>query len=362
MCEREVVRAPRFEPGSSAWQADVLDHSSGNLHHDISETPITRLRALKPTNQETTTQELKPIAQKIDSRIAHTLIKCQNDALTPITVKAIEYSLKQLAQHANLLDPEDVKHYISQATTNKNKRPIANETKNRWLYAYDKFCKYNEIKWTKPYYKIEEKTPLIPTRDNVNAIIDNASKRFIPIFTLLAEIGCSPSELSNITQNDIDKEQGIIRIRGTKGHASGSYKLKQQTAIMLRIYLAENPDEHPFPPSHAIRQVWIDTRRRTAEKLNRPELEQIACRNLRNYSGAQLYLNLPVRDPIAVMRHLRHKKLETTMHYIRGIVLDAEEEYTCRTASDPKEIAQLIENGFQYVQTIGNLHFYRKRK
>ncbi len=63
-------------------------------------------------------------------------------------------------------------------------------------------------------------------------------------------------------------------------------------------------------------------RRRTAEKLYKPELDKIPCKNLRNYSGAQFYLNLPIRDPIAVMRHLRHKKLETTMHYIRAIVLD----------------------------------------
>ena len=354
------MRAPRFEPGSSAWQADVLDHCSRNLHHDISETPITRLRAPNANNQAT--QELKSIPQDIDSRIANTLIKCQNDALTTITVKAIEYSLRQLAKRSNLLEPEDVKQYIAKATQNKNKKPIEPATKNRWLYSYDKFCKYNNIEWSKPYYKVEEKAPLIPTRDNVTTIIANASHRFAIPFTILAETGCSPHELENVTRNDIDTQQGIISIRGTKGHASGNYKLKTQTAEMLRQYLAKYNNDKPFPPSTAIRQVWIDTRRRTAKKLSKPDLEKIPCKNLRNYSGAQLYLTMPVRDPIAVMRHLRHKKLETTMHYLRAIVLDAEEEYTCRTASEPKEIAQLIENGFQYVQTIGNLHFYRKRK
>jgi integrase len=217
-------------------------------------------------------------------------MKMQNNGAALNTVKEIGYRLRQLARNANMLEPEDIKNYISTAKTKKTKQLIANETKNRMPMLMT-ISEANLVQWEKPYYRVEEKAPLIPTRDNVNAIINNASKRFIPIFALLAEIGCSPSELSNITQNDIDKEQGIIRIRGTKGHASGSYKLKQQTAIMLRVYLAENPDEHPFPPSHAIRQVWIDTRHRTAQKLNKPELEQIACRNLRNYSGAQLYLS-----------------------------------------------------------------------
>jgi integrase len=131
---------------------------------------------------------------------------------------------------------------------------------------------------------------------------------------------------------------------------------------MLRVYLHQHPEEHPFPTSKEMSNIWRDTRLRTAKKLCKPELDKIPLKNLRNYSGAQLYLNSPVRDPIAVMRHLRHKKLETTMHYIRAIVLDAEEEYTCRQATTKQEIADLIENGFQYVQTVDGTHFYRKRK
>jgi integrase len=177
----------------------------------------------------------------------------------------------------------------------------------------------------------------------VNAIIANASKKYATIFTILAEIGAEGHELENVTQNDIDTEQGIIRVRGCKGHASGTYKLKSQPAEMLRIYISKNPQEHPFPNSHAMSQVWVDTRRRAAKKLCKPELDKIPFKNLRNYSGAQLYLNMPVRDPIAVMRHLRHKKLETTMHYIRGIVLDTEEEYTCREATTKEEARKIRE-------------------
>ncbi|HXX87687.1 MAG TPA: hypothetical protein VEH86_04490, partial [Candidatus Acidoferrum sp.] len=241
---------------------------------------------LRPPKANMTLQELKPFSQEVDSRIANTLIKCQNDALTPITVKAIEYSLKQLAQHANLQDPEDVKHHIANRTNTKTKKPVTEETKNRLCYSYDKFCKYNAIEWKKPYYKVEEKAPMIPTRDNVTTIIANASRRFATPFTILAEIGCSPHELENVTRNDIDTEQGIISIRGTKGHASGNYRLKKQTTEMLIHYLAEYRDENPFPPSTALRQVWIDTRRRTARRLSNPDLEKIPCKNLRNYSGA----------------------------------------------------------------------------
>jgi hypothetical protein len=112
------VRAPRFEPGSSAWQADVLDQ--------------TRLRPLR-TEEFSTTQELKPIPEPIDSRIANTLMTVQNNGNALNTVKEIRYRLRQLAKHSNLLDPEDVKHYISIAKIEKTKQPATNETKNSYV-------------------------------------------------------------------------------------------------------------------------------------------------------------------------------------------------------------------------------------
>ena len=115
-----------------------------------------------------------------------------------------------------------------------------------------------------------------------------------------------------------------------------------------------------FPKSEVMGQVWRDTRERTAEKLCKHELLKIPLKNLRNYSGAKLYYK--TQDPIAVMRHLRHKKLETTMHYIRGITIGGEEEYTCKTAQTIQEATELIENGFQYVTDIERVKLFRKRK
>ena len=74
-----------------------------------------------------------------------------------------------------------------------------------------------------------------------------------------------------------------------------------------------------------------------------------------------LYYAVP--DPILVMRHLRHKKLETTMHYIRGITINGEGGWTSKGATNDKEAKELIDNGFQYVCTTPqNIMLFRKRK
>jgi hypothetical protein len=110
--------------------------------------------------------------------------------------------------------------------------------------------------------------------------------------------------------------------------------------------------------------MWLQFREKAANKLHKPHLLNIALRNLRNYSGERYYKNLPIRDPIALMQHFRHKKLETTMHYVRAIILDYEEDdqWICRTSTTIEEDAKLIENGFQYVTERNGVKLYRKRK
>jgi integrase len=289
-------------------------------------------------------------------------MKSNGNAESVIQTEA--WTLKHLARNTNLLDPEKVKHYIANVTITNTNTPISNSTKNKRVFCYDKFCQYNNIEWTKPKYRVEPKVPLIPTQANVESIINCSSRNYATIFTLLAEIGCSPTELHNTTHKDIDLDKGVISIRGTKGHASGKYKLKKATLEMVRKYLHTHPREHPFPKGHCQSQGWNKYRQRASEKLCKPELLNIALRNLRNYSGERFYKSLPIRDPIAVMRHLRHKKLETTMHYIRAIVLDFEEDeqYISRTSTTLEEDARLIENGFTYVTERDGTKLYRKRK
>jgi integrase len=276
------------------------------------------------------------------------------------TLKHMSYKLRELARNCDITNPESVKAYISTAVNQQTKEPLADETRNKFAYAYDKYCEKQNITWKKPFYRVEEKTPIIPTTENVNAIINSATTRYAVIFKILTETGAEGQELRNVTQSDVDPEQGLISIRGSKGHASGTYRLKTQTAEMLRIYLHKNPQEHPFPHPRIMGEVWRQTRRRASQKLCNPALAKIPLKNLRNYSGAQLYYKL--QDPIAVMRHLRHKKLETTMHYIRGITTGGEEEYTCKTATNVKEATDLIEHGFQYITEMDGLKLFRKRK
>jgi len=360
-----VVRSPGFEPGSSTWQADVLNHSSLKSLGTSVPNEIQMARLRPQTETQSAIEQLKPIAPDFEQRIAYTLIKLRaSSGVKDETIKRIGYALTRLAQKCNLNDPIETGTYIRDMEHPLTKKPMDNATKNKYANAYKKYCTENGIQWKKLYYKIPEKTPLIPTPQNVQAIIDNASEDYVCIFTIEAEIGCSPEELYQVTQKDIDREKGEISITGVKGHGSANYKLKPHVKEMLLRFLAKYPYEHPFPTAHTQSQMWTQFREKASKKLNKPELLKIQLRNLRNYSGERFHKSLPIRDPILVMRHLRHKKLETTMHYIRAIVLDYEEDdqWISRTSTTIEEDAKLIESGFQYVTEREGIKLFRKRK
>ena len=97
-------------------------------------------------------------------------------------------------------------------------------------------------------------------------------------------------------------------------------------------------------------------------KTGKPELAKIPVKNLRNYSGAMLYYE--TQDPILIMRHLRHKKMDTTMHYLKHIVLDpASQAFVSKGPTTDKEAQELLDNGWTYVLTTPNgTMLFRKHK
>ncbi len=339
-----MVRSPGFEPGSSTWQADVLNHFS-EKSTEMSAFPMTRLRP------------------QTEAMIAYTLIKLKADAKAQSTVKATQYNLNGLSRKVNLLEPEEVKKYISEAKT-KTGTPVAAETKNKWLFCYANFCKYNGIKWSKPYYKVPEKAPLIPTTQDVQAIINNSSEKYVVIFTIEAETGASPEELHQVTRDKINLEKREITITGVKGHSSKTYILKTQTAKLLEEYLNKHKQTQPFPIAHTQSQMFLQFKRRAYEKLKRPEITAIQLRNLRNYAGERYYKSLPIRDAFAVQAFFRHKKISTTQHYLLAMRVEYEEDskFTSLITNTMEEEAKAVDDGWQFVTRNGDKALYRKRK
>jgi integrase len=150
---------------------------------------------------------------------------------------------------------------------------------------------------------------LIPSSENVNKIIAASSSKYATIFRILDETGLEEQELRNVTRKDIDEKQGIINAQGCKGHKSRSFKLKPETAEMLRQYLNKYTDYQPFPETHYMSEIWERTRNKLADKLQQPELKKIPLRNLRHKFATLTYDR--TKNMFFTMQQMGHTKYDT---------------------------------------------------
>jgi integrase len=233
----------------------------------------------------------------------------------------------------------------------------SNSDKQNYVNRYASLCKANNIIWKRPYYKSTTTQPKIPTREAIMKIITE-SRSNAPAYKTLMETGLMPYELSQVEQKNIDFEKRIIYAKGFKGHLARTFKLTEETTAMLNTYFTKHTK---FPTSKALTHSWIRAKNRVAERLQEPSIKTIRLYDLRHYYATNLYAKTD--KILLVKQQLGHKKIETTMIYTQLVNFTEDEDYICTATKDTAEAKQLIEHGFQYVNTTPDgIMLYRKRK
>ncbi|MEM2889464.1 MAG: hypothetical protein QXR42_08365 [Candidatus Bathyarchaeia archaeon] len=82
--------------------------------------------------------------------------------------------------------------------------------------------------------------------------------------------------------------------------------------------------------------------------------------SLRHWKATMEYAK--TRGILHVMRTLGHKNIKNTLIYMHLIEGLRDDEYICKVARTPEEIASLIEAVFEYVCEQGENKFFKKRK
>jgi integrase len=104
-------------------------------------------------------------------------------------------------------------------------------------------------------------------------------------------------------------------------------------------------------------------RSRIALKLKNPRIAEISYCSCRHYKATQLYHQ--TKDILYVMKFLGHRNIKNTLIYIDLDKLSyphGGENYHAKTAKTETEALQLVEAGFDYVCSMGEVKLFRKRK
>jgi len=302
------MRPPRFEPGSPAWEADVLDQA-----------------------------RLRPLSTGLEPNILNLLINLKTRGLSENTLKDISAKLRFLGKHANLNNPLEVNKFISNIAA-------SNAYEHNLIKVYGYYVRNNKLEWDRPKYRFERKPIKIPSEENVNLIIEKSSKMYAVIFTVLKETGAMPYELSKVSLSDIDLDKGLLSVQGFKGHASRTFKLRPNTVAKLKWYVAHYGNKAKlFPGSEYLSKAWRRNRNSVAKQ--NPILKSIHLYHLRHFFASTFYHRY--RDPILLMQMMGHKDLQRVMTYVQLLANPSDDEWTCKTARTIDECKALIESGFE---------------
>ena len=94
--------------------------------------------------------------------INKTVTEVKNNGIE--SYKQIEHQLKQISRNTDIFNPKDAKEYIKNMT--KETATKYKTAQNKMVFSYDFFCQNQNLCWEKPYYKIDDTIPLIPTTDH----------------------------------------------------------------------------------------------------------------------------------------------------------------------------------------------------
>ncbi|MEM2614186.1 MAG: site-specific integrase [Nitrososphaerota archaeon] len=254
---------------------------------------------------------------------------------------------------ANLFDPESVKEVIANQSWSEAR-------KEAMVYTYDLWAKWVGIKWEKPSYKPPRKLPFIPLEREIDDLIASCNKYIATFLQMAKETGARAGEIYNLKWTDIDFENSIVTVVPEKGSDPRAFKISGKLITMLNK-LPRNGDKvfGHYGNLNSLRRCFERYRRRAADKFGNPRLLKISFHTLRHWKATMEYAK--TKDILHVMKTLGHRRIENTLIYTQLVKFESD-EYVCKVAKEPEEIAKLIEAGFEYVCEHNGLKFFRKRK
>jgi integrase len=255
-------------------------------------------------------------------------------------------------------DPEQFKDGLSRIKW-------SNSTKQTTTSSYTVYLKTIGKTWTPPHYIRQEKIYFIPTEQEIDALI-NSSRVLAPLLQTLKETGMRIGEAYNVEWKDLDLDHKTVTVNHPeKGSLPRILPISQKCVDMIKTI----PKDvlRPFARNVQLKGLKVtfdEARTRTAQRLANPRLKQIHFHTFRHWKATTDYYK--TRDERMIRHILGHRTATMTdryIHIVETIYHDETGEWTCKVAHTEKEAIELIEQGFTYVNNLGDTTaLYRKRK
>lgn len=237
------------------------------------------------------------------------------------TIKAYLYYNRKFLNYARKspkeISNEDIKRYLEYLAN----RQVANATLNLAINAL-KFY-YTRVLKRRFFFDIkhpkkEKRLPVVLTKDEIRRILEatkNLKHRLL--MEIMYASGLRVSEVIKLKINDIDLEEGIIRVNLAKGRKDRQTILSKRATEDLKTFLETRKDDNQYLFTGAQNKSYLSIRSAQKVVLQAAKLagikKDVSCHSLR-HSFATHLLEKGV-DIRYIQKLLGHKRLETTQIY-----------------------------------------------
>ena len=230
-------------------------------------------------------------------------------------IKFLNFARKSPKEIAN----EDVKRYLEYLAD----RQVSNATLNLAINAL-KFY-YTQVLKRKFFFDIkhpkkEKRLPVVLTKNEIRRMLEAIKNlKHKLLMEIIYASGLRVSEVIKLKINDIDSEEGIIRVNLGKGKKDRQTILSKRAIEDLKNFLETRKDNNQYLFAGAQNEGHLSTR--SAQKIvlqaakSAGIKKDVSCHSLR-HSFATHLLEKGV-DIRYIQKLLGHKRLETTQIYTR---------------------------------------------
>jgi integrase len=273
------------------------------------------------------------------------------------TIKTYTNYLQNISKDGNLNDPEEVKGVIATRYNDTNTKRLA-------CNAYDAFIKFVGGKWKKPKYRPENRTTFIPTEEELTLAINCGHKESVIYSKFLYETGARANEAQRVEWTDLNTEKSQVTIKASKHGKSRIVEISDELMKLLFSLPKDRETVFRLRPKNSRSSAFHNRMIRQAKIHDNPRMLKIHLHTFRHCKALREYHK--TRDILHVMVILGHKKVETTMVYVRlynQIYKNQQaNKFITKIASTKEERIELKNDGWECWEKDGEDWYFSKPK
>jgi integrase len=157
-------------------------------------------------------QTIEPtvLPAEIAARILEHALWLKREGYRAATIRGAVKTLKALGRRCNILEPEQLKDYLSRAHYGENHR-------DKILGDMVRFYKSLNVQWYRPLSRRVETLPFVPLESEIDSLIGGLGPKLSAFTRVVKETGARPMEIFQLRWTDVDAETNTINITPEKG-------------------------------------------------------------------------------------------------------------------------------------------------